>query len=77
VAAEVPGSLAAPVSRLAPMHGTSLSAALVSNAALRLRARHPELTAAGVTRTLMQACRPQGLDVACGGGLDFQRLEGL
>ncbi|HET6346324.1 MAG TPA: S8/S53 family peptidase, partial [Myxococcota bacterium] len=77
LAAEAPGSLAPPASRLAPMHGTSLSAALVSNGALRLWARHPELTAARVARTLMQACQPQGLDVACGGGLDFQRLEDL
>jgi subtilisin family serine protease len=77
VAAEAVGSLAMPVARLTPMSGTSLSAALVSNAALRLWARHPALTAPAVAGTLMRACRPQGLDVACGGGLDFRRLEGL
>jgi hypothetical protein len=77
LAAEASGSLATPVARLAPMHGTSLSAALVSNAALRLRTRHPEWTAARVAHALMQACRPQGLDVACGGGLDFHHLEAL
>lgn len=55
--------------------GTSISAALVSNAALRLLARHPRITAQQLVRAFMKTCTRSNLDVACEGEVSFERLE--
>ncbi|KYF83128.1 hypothetical protein BE11_02975 [Sorangium cellulosum] len=53
-----------------PCSGTSVSAALVSNMALKLIAREPQLTPAEVVSALARSCRREHLDVACGGTVD-------
>ncbi|WP_437636505.1 S8 family serine peptidase [Sorangium sp. So ce854] len=53
-----------------PCSGTSVSAALVSNIALKLIAREPRLTPAEVVSALASSCRREHLDVACGGTVD-------
>lgn len=55
--------------------GTSVSTALVSNAALRLIARFPDLTPREVIGALMAHCRADGIDVQCDGAIDFAGLE--
>jgi len=57
------------------MEGTSYSAPRVSNAALRLFARYPNLTAADVLGILMTSCTNDHLDVECGGSVDFSKVE--
>lgn len=74
-AVEVGGSLAPPPNRLGPISGTSYSAAVVSNAALRLLARHPTLRLSQWVDTLMNTCKPTDLEVGCGGALDVEALE--
>lgn len=55
--------------------GTSISAALVSNAALRMIVRHPRATAQQLVRAFMKTCTRNRLDVACEGEVSFERLE--
>ncbi len=57
--------------------GTSFAAPVVANAALRVLAQLPLLEPYRVAELLMSACDRQGLEVACGGSLNFNKLDEL
>lgn len=60
---------------LAQMSGTSVSAALTSNAALRMLAVDPSLRPAQIIGRMMAYCKNQRIDVQCGGEVDFAMME--
>jgi subtilisin family serine protease len=55
--------------------GTSFSAPLVANAALRVLADNPKMKPSEIRDLLLQSCSDEGLDVACGGVLDAGKLR--
>lgn len=66
----------APHGEIATCAGTSVSSALVTNAAVRIIAKDPRISTEGVVNALMASCRDDGLDVACGGEISRPTSEG-